>query len=106
MRLVAIALADGGKYQLPLFRKEQTMNKTIIKSGPGRLYGVSNPEPQPGKMFKAYDGDTVLLILQLDNAFPAYEDIFGDLHPGIEANLVFNSLQVETDGKDVNVHWQ
>ena len=58
-------------------------------------------------MFKAWDGNTLLLILPLDKAFPdrtSTEDEEGG--PGIEANLVFYSLQTETDGTDLTVHWQ
>ena len=82
------------------------MNKTTITTKPGILYGISNPIEQPGKMFKAWDGTTLLLILPLDKAFPSYIDEDGMFHSGVEANLVFYTLQTETDGTDLTVDWQ
>lgn len=88
------------------------MDKTTIKSGPGRLYGVINPEAQPSKILNVWDEDILLLRVELDEAFELVdryevneETGEEEFHPG--PNLAFvQSLQIETDGKDLTVFWQ
>lgn len=89
------------------------MNKTTIKSGPGRLNGVINPEAQPGKTCKIYDGDNILLMhIELDEAFELVDRYVINEETGEEEfkpgpNLAFvHALQVETDGKDLAFYWQ
>jgi len=80
------------------------MHKQTLKSGEGRLWGVSNPTSQPNKMLMMYDGaTTVLCILPLDEAFP--ERPTGG--PGIVLEVIFTTeLRVVTDGEGLKFYWQ
>jgi hypothetical protein len=88
------------------------MEKTTIKSGSGRFYGVINSESQPGKILNVWDEDILLLHAELDEAFELMdryeineETGEEEFHPG--PNLAFvQNLQIETDGKDLTMFWQ
>lgn len=88
------------------------MDKTTIKSGPGRLYKVFNPIEQPGKTLVIRDGEDITIAhLQLDEIFEHVqidEDTGEEVKvPGLVLDIVFtHSLQTETDGKDLTLFWQ
>jgi len=88
------------------------LNRTTIKAGLGRLYGVINPEDQPGKILKMWDGDILLAHLELDKAFNLTDRFEIDEDTGEEIfkpglHLAFTrDLQIETDGKDLDLSWQ
>lgn len=95
------------------FTNLNTTNRTTIKPGTGALYGVINPDAQPGKTLKIYDGDNILLMhIKLDEAFELVDRYIlneetgeEEFHPG--PNLAFmHNLQVETDGKDLTFLWK
>ena len=87
------------------------MNRTILKSGPGRLYKVFNDEEQPGKILSIYDGDILLFRSSLDTIFKRIElseETGEEVEiPGIILNLAFTqSLQIETSGEDIAMEWR
>ena len=80
------------------------MNERVVKTGNGRIVGISNNKDQPGKMLTCYDGEIVLCIFKLDKAFPRNEETH---EPGMIPNVVFTrELRIETDGEALEIDWQ
>jgi hypothetical protein len=85
------------------------MGSKIIKTGAGILYGVSNDTPQPGMRLTMHDGDVVLAILELDEAFGLTETLDNGrevmVGPGIVLDVAFEQgLRVETDGEGLTFY--